>query len=124
MRTVTLLAIAGALGTLARYGLAVAVQRLHGTPFPWGTFSVNIVGAFLFGLLWSLAEQRTFLSGDTRLILLTGFMGAFTTFSTFMFESSQLLRDTEWLLAAGNLGGQIIIGLVAIFAGLALGRLL
>lgn len=124
MQRLLFLAVAGALGALARYGLVIFVQRQYVAVFPWGTFTVNTLGCFMFGLVWSIAEDRLLISDDMRLILLTGFIGAFTTFSTFMFESSQLMRDAEWMLTAGNILGQTILGLSLMFAGLALGRLL
>jgi fluoride exporter len=117
------LALAGAIGTLARYGLGGLVQRICGESFPWGTLTVNAVGCFLFGVVWTLAEDRLVLSGETRFIVLTGFMGAFTTFSTFTFETGELLRDSEWLLAMGNILGQNVLGLILLFLGLAVGRL-
>ncbi len=118
-----LLALAGATGTLARYGMGGLVQRLHATAFPWGTFVVNALGCLAFGFVWSLAEERLVISGETRLIVLVGFMGAFTTFSPYAFESAQLLDDGEFLLAAGNLALQNATGIVLVLVGLALGRL-
>ena len=123
MQRILLLGFAGALGALARYGLALLVQRLNVTGFPWGTFVINMLGCLAFGFIWALAEERLFISGETRLILLTGFMGAFTTFSTFMFESSQLMRDSEWAFVVGNVVGQNLLGLLLMFLGLTLGRL-
>jgi fluoride exporter len=116
------LAGAGALGTLARYGVAGVVQRALGGAFPWGTLVVNAVGCLLFGLVWALAEERMVISGETRAILLVGFMGAFTTFSTFAFETSAMLRDAEWSFALANVLSQNVLGIVCFFAGLALGR--
>lgn len=119
-----LIALAGAMGSLARYGLGGVVQNALGKSFPWGTVTVNLLGCLLFGLVWGLAvESRLTISAETRMILLVGFMGAFTTFSTFSFETVKLLEDSEWLLALGNLALQNIGGLVAMFVGLALGRL-
>ncbi len=118
-----LIAFAGALGTLARYSLAGTVQRFLGSGFPWGTALVNILGSFLFGVIWSLAEGRLALTPQTRAIVLTGFMGAFTTFSTFMFETSGLMRDTQWMMAAGNIALQTCLGLICMLAGLAIGQL-
>ncbi len=118
------LCVTGAIGTLCRYGLGGWVQRLIPTAFPWGTLAVNASGCFLFGIVWSLAEHRMLISGQTRLILLVGFMGAFTTFSTFAFETSQMLDDGEWLLAAGNLLLQNISGVILVLIGIALGRLI
>jgi fluoride exporter len=117
------LGIAGGLGALARYGLSSLVQRYSGAMFPWGTFVVNVLGAFVFGFIWSLVEQRLVMSIETRVILLTGFLGGFTTFSSFMFESAALITDGQWGLAALNLGGQVMAGLAAVFLGLALGRM-
>jgi fluoride exporter len=118
------LAAAGALGTLARYGVGGVVQRALGGAFPWGTLVVNAVGCLLFGLVWALAEERMVISGETRAILLVGFMGAFTTFSTFAFETSAMLRDAEWMMAAVNSLSQNLLGIAAFFLGVALGRAL
>jgi CrcB protein len=101
LRRILLLALAGATGTLARYWLSGFVQRSNLT-FAWGTLAVNGLGCFLFGLVWALAEERLLISGETRIILLAGFMGAFTTFSTYMFETRQMLAASEWLLGATN----------------------
>lgn len=116
------LALAGAMGTLSRYGLGGLVQRILGESFPWGTLTVNALGCFLFGFVWTLAEDRLLISGETRFIVLTGFLGAFTTFSTFTFETGGLLRDSEWLLALGNILGQNVLGLTLLFLGLTVGR--
>jgi CrcB protein len=123
MQKLMLIGLAGALGAVARYTLGGLVQRYTGATFPWGTFVVNIIGAFLFGLIWSLVEQRLVISVEARVIILSGFLGAFTTFSSFMFESSSLIGEAQWGLAALNIGGQIVLGLAAMFLGLAAGRL-
>lgn len=124
MQNLLWIAAAGGVGALARYGLGGLVHRLWGPSFPWGTFTVNILGCFMFGLVWALAETRFAISGQMRLIVLTGFMGSFTTFSTFVFESGMLLRDGQYLLAAANMIGQNLVGLLALFLGLALARAL
>lgn len=122
MQKLLLIGLAGALGALARYGLGGLVQRYAGVTFPWGTFVVNIIGAFLFGFIWSLVEQRLVISVETRVIILSGFLGAFTTFSSFMFETSSLIGEAQWGLAVLNVVGQVILGLMAMFLGLAAGR--
>jgi CrcB protein len=122
MQKLLLIGMAGAAGTLARYVLGGLVQRFAGATFPWGTFAVNIVGAFLFGLIWSLVEQRLVISPEARIIVLSGFLGAFTTFSSFMFETSALIGEAQWGLALLNVGGQTVLGLAAMFLGLAIGR--
>lgn len=124
IRKLAILALAGAAGTLCRYWLAGAVQRLWGSDLPVGTFAVNMAGCLLFGLVWGLLENRAGLSGEWRLAALTGFMGAFTTFSTFVFESGELMRDAQWLRLALNVGGQNAVGFAALFLGTSLGRTL
>ena len=79
MTTVLWLAVAGAAGTLARWGLQGLVHTLQPTLFPWGTLAVNALGCLLFGLVWSLSEERLLVPPHIRLVVLTGFMGAFTT---------------------------------------------
>ncbi len=116
------LALAGALGTLARYGVAGTAQRVFGGEFPWGTLAANLAGCFLAGLFWSVAESRLSISGQMRTIVLMGFMGAFTTFSAFMLETSELLRDAQWSWALGNIALQNILGLILFFIGLGIGR--
>lgn len=119
-----LLALAGGLGSLSRYGLAGAVQRMAGSAFPWGTATVNVLGCFLFGLLWALGETRLGLSGEVRAIVLTGFMGAFTTFSTYIFETRGLAADAQYLPALLNVLGQTLVGFACMLGGLAAGRAL
>jgi CrcB protein len=117
-----LLSIAGAAGTLARYWLGGLLQWLCGTTFPWGTLAINVVGCLLFGFVWSLADERMLISPQSRIVILTGFMGAFTTFSAFAFETAQLLSDAEWFQAFGNIALENVIGIAAMFLGFAIGR--
>lgn len=124
MQKLALIGLAGAAGALCRFGMASAVQRLAGPAFPLGTFVVNVTGCLAFGLLAGLFEGRVQVSPETRFALLTGFLGAYTTFSTYAFESSALLRDGAWLPAALNIGGQVALGLAAVAIGLNLGRAL
>jgi CrcB protein len=124
MQKLAWLALAGAMGTLARYGLAGFVHRINGVSFPWGTVAVNLAGCFLAGLFWSLFENRWPVSGETRTIILVGFMGAFTTFSALILETGELMRSAEWLHAATNLTIQNGVGFFALFVGAALGRLI
>lgn len=117
------LAAAGALGTLARYGLTGAVHKLKGTAFPWGTLAVNLIGCLIAGFIWTLFEGREPVDAETRTLILVGFMGAFTTFSAFILDTSHLIRAADWTSAAANIAVQNVVGIVALFAGLALGRL-
>jgi CrcB protein len=118
------LALAGTCGTLARYWMSGAVYDLLGRNFPWGTAAVNILGCLLFGAVWVLAEERFILSSETRVVVLIGFMGAFTTFSSLIFESNQLMRDSQWLYAMLNMVGESILGFAGLWLGMALGRLI
>ena len=85
---------------------------------------MNILGCFLFGLVWILAEERGILSAQARILILTGFMGAFTTFSTLVFESGALMNDGQWLRVVLNVGGQNLVGFVALYLGFGLGRII
>ena len=122
MQKLLLIGLAGALGALTRYSLSGFVQRYSGFTFPVGTLVVNLLGTFLFGFIWSLVEQRLVISVETRVVILSGFLGAFTTFSSFMFETSALVGDGQWGYAFLNITVQIVLGMVAIFLGLAAGR--
>jgi fluoride exporter len=115
--------VAGALGTLARYGLTGFIHRINGTSFPWGTMAVNLIGCFLAGLLWSLFENRWPVSGETRMLVLVGFIGAFTTFSALILETGELIRSTELMRAVTNLTLQNGLGFCSLVIGAALGRL-
>lgn len=117
------IALAGAVGTLCRYWVSGLVQAAGGDRFPWGTLAVNVAGCFLFGLISGLAEDRLLISNQTRFILATGFLGAFTTFSTFAYETTAYLRDSQWLLASANLVGQNTLGLAAVVVGFAASRM-
>lgn len=114
--------LAGALGALSRYGLALVVQRGTGTLFPWGILTVNVAGCFIFGLIFGLAEERGVVRPEFRAIALIGFLGAFTTFSTFAFDTLNLIRAERYALAAANLLLSNALGVIAVFGGLALSR--
>jgi CrcB protein len=118
-----LLALAGALGTLARYWVAGLVYGIKGAASPWGTAAVNLIGCFLAGLLWVLFESRWPVYGETRVLVLVGFMGAFTTFSAFILDTGELLRSAGWMHAAANVAMQNVFGVVALFLGVMLGRM-
>jgi CrcB protein len=119
---ILLIAIGGAAGAVARYAMDVTIAtRLDGA-FPWGTFAVNLSGSFALGLLFALVIERELLPAGARGPLMIGFLGAFTTFSTLMLESWRLWEDGAVALALGNLTGSMVLGVVALVGGLALGR--
>jgi CrcB protein len=117
-----LVALAGAAGALTRWGLATAVGRVAPVGFPYGTLAVNVAGCILAGVVWALAEERLLIHADVRTILLVGFMGSFTTFSAYALETSVLAHDARWAAAAANVLVQNVLGVAALFVGLALGR--
>jgi CrcB protein len=116
-------ALGGALGSTARYLLDGAVYRILPATFPYGTFVVNLTGCFVFGVLIGIAEDRLVVGSAARAFLLIGVLGGFTTFSSFAFETVQLLRGGEAMRGASNVVGQVIGGLVLLWAGAAVGRL-
>jgi len=116
-----LIALAGGIGTLARYGLAGVAQRAFSGEFPAGTLAVNLFGCLLAGLVWALAESRLNFGGDMRAYVFVGFMGAFTTFSTYILETSELLRNGQWLLAGTNLVVHTFAGIALFAVGLSVG---
>jgi CrcB protein len=115
-------AIGGAAGAVSRYLLQGWVDGLAGGQFPWGTFAINISGSFALGLLFALAIDRALISPEVRAPLMIGFLSAYTTFSTLMLESWRLIEEGDLVFALANLVGSVVIGLVALVAGLALGR--
>lgn len=120
--TVLGIALAGALGALARYGLEGFVSRRVPGAFPWGTFVVNVSGAFVLGLLFTLLTERLSVDPWLRSSLTIGFLGAYTTFSTLSLESYRLLADGAIGLAIANTIGSLGTGLVAVYLGVVAGR--
>jgi CrcB protein len=119
---VLMVAVAGAAGSLLRWGMAVVVQRAAGGGFPWGTYCVNILGCLAFGLVVALAEDKAWIGPQARLVALTGFMGAFTTFSTFAYDSALFYREGMWVMLAANVIGQNVLGVACVLMGLKLGQ--
>ncbi len=119
-----LIAIAGggALGALLRYGVANGLHALLGRGFPYGTLAVNLVGSFLMGLLFVLLNERLVVAPEWRGFLLVGLLGALTTFSTFSIETLLLIQQADYAKALLNVVSNLLLCLVAVWAGLMLGR--
>jgi CrcB protein len=113
-------ALAGALGALARYGVHGVVQSRVASKFPYGTVVVNLTGSFALGLLVGLVTYQG-LDPDVRTVVGTGFIGAYTTFSSFSYDTFGLLEDGATTAAVVNALGSVAVGLVAATAGFALG---
>lgn len=122
--TLLLVGAGGFLGAIARYLVDGWVSRLTGAGLPWGTLLVNVSGSFALGVLFALTIDRGVLPAEIRAPLMIGFIGAYTTFSTWMLESWRLVETGDFAAAVANLAGSVGLGLVAVVLGLAVGRLL
>ncbi|GGO56964.1 hypothetical protein GCM10012287_51770 [Streptomyces daqingensis] len=116
-----LVAVGGAVGAPLRYLTDRAVQIRHDSLFPWGTFTVNVAGSLLMGLLTGAAVSGA-AGPQVTALLGTGLCGALTTYSTFSYETLRLAEKGRGLQAAANVAGSLAAGLAAVFLGLALGR--
>ena len=124
MNVILLVAAAGALGSLSRYALSGAVYNALGQNFAYGTLVVNVVGSFLLGLLMQLGLNTDLIPPHLRTAAAIGFIGAFTTFSTFTYETVQFIQDGAWGAALLNIITSLILGIAAVFAGIFTGRLI
>ncbi len=111
------LVVGGILGTVGRYLLSPAVYRWLGTAFPYGTLVVNLLGALVIWFLSTLAEKKFLLTPEFRMFWMIGFLGAFTTFSSLIYESWKLMQDGQFFLAGTNLVGSMVLGLMAFWLG-------
>ncbi|WP_337940706.1 MULTISPECIES: fluoride efflux transporter CrcB [Parabacteroides] len=121
MIKVLILITGGAIGSALRYWVSMWVQRSMLYSFPFGILSVNVIGSFLIGFCWSLAEDYNF-SVNTRAFLFTGLFGGFTTFSSFALDTMSLMKTGDYKLAFINILASNILGLIAVFLGLLLGK--
>jgi len=119
---ILMVAIGGAVGAVARYGMGGWVQSLVRTSFPMGTLVVNALGSMLLGFLFLLLEGLA-LSPETRALVTIGFLGAFTTFSTFSYEAIVLFQGGEWMRGGVYVGSSVALGLAGVLAGMALGSI-
>jgi CrcB protein len=117
-----LICLGGAVGTGARYLIAVEAPRVLGTAFPYATLTVNLIGSFLLGVIMHVGLTSNLMSPDLRLILATGVMGGFTTYSTFNYETMEYLREGAFWLAGLNVAATLLLCLLAGALGLAIAR--
>jgi CrcB protein len=118
-------AIGGAVGSMARYGLGGLVSDKTGGAFPWGTLVVNITGSFVIGLLGAITAPEGKMTPPSRALatqlLITGVCGGYTTFSSFSLQTLNLLRDREWFYAGGNILLSVVLCMIAVWLGYLLG---
>lgn len=120
LATIGWVAIFGALGSVARLLVSTGVRNAVGEPYLVGTFAVNVIGCFLFGVAWGYAAGNW--SKGMQAAVFTGFFGGFTTFSSFAFESLELFQQDRIGLALGNIVAQNVLGIVAAWLGVGIGR--
>ena len=122
MRSVLVVGLGGFLGAIARYGVSLAVARLWTMEFPLGTFLINVSGSFVLGLFSTLATERLAVDPAWRLLVATGFVGAYTTFSTFEYETHRLVEVGASAWAAVNVVASVVVGFLAVRLGVLLAR--
>ena len=118
------LVVGGALGTTLRYFFSGTIYKITGADFPYGTLAVNIAGCFIIGFLVSITETKFILGPNSKTLLMVGFCGAFTTFSTFILETANLMKDGEISRAFLNVFISLILGFVFLRAGMIMGEVL
>lgn len=119
-----MIALGGALGALARYQLAAVIQARVPAGFPWGTFVVNISGCAVMGAAATLLSERLVIHPNWRFLVPIGFIGAYTTFSTFEYETFRAVVEGSWMIGAVNVIGSVVAGYVALWLGVLLARAL
>ncbi len=124
MSKLLLVGLAGFIGTVGRYLMSGVIAKRYGETFPMGTLLVNLIRCFLVGLLFYLLEERFLVNQTARTVILIGFLGGFTTFSSFGLQTFTLLRDGESGLAVLNIAASNLVGLLLVWAGYTLARVL
>jgi CrcB protein len=122
--TYLIIGIGGFLGANARYLLGGWIAERYGTSFPYGTMVINVSGSFVIGFFLVLISDRFIIHPNWRLFFAIGFLGAYTTFSTFSFETFALIQQRSFVLAVANMAGSVVLGQLAVVAGMILARLL
>lgn len=117
-----MIAVGGAMGAIARYQLAAMIQARVPVGFPWGTFVVNITGCLVMGIATTLLTERLVVHPNWRFLIPIGFIGAYTTFSTFELETFRAVTEGGWLMGAFNVVGSVLAGYVALWLGVMLTR--
>jgi CrcB protein len=122
IRILLIIGIGGFLGSVGRYLTQQGIIKIFPVIFPYGTFVVNIAGCFLIGIFSALADRGNAITPEWRFFLTTGFCGGYTTFSTFSYESYNLIRDEQYMFLSLYIGLSVVIGIMATFLGIILIR--
>lgn len=110
----------GFIGSVMRYLVQVFVEKGMTTTFPWGTFIANVVGSFIIGIVFGLAEKGNVLSAEWRMFLAVGICGGFTTFSSFAYNNLNMIKEHSLLQLLWNVGGSLFFGILAVYLGIIL----
>ncbi len=110
----------GFIGSVMRYLVQVFVEKGMTTTFPWGTFIANVVGSFIIGIVFGLAEKGNVLSAEWRMFLAVGICGGFTTFSSFAYNNLNMIKEHSFLQLLWNVGGSLFFGILAVYLGIIL----
>jgi CrcB protein len=116
--------LGGFIGAIARFWLGAYISNRLGTRFPYGTFVINITGSFLIGLTITLLAERTHWNPNWRYLIPIGFIGAYTTFSTFEYETMRSIQDGEFVIAFLNVSLSLVVGFISVWGGVVTGRML
>lgn len=123
LKTVLLVGSGGFIGSVMRYLLQYHMEKNLTSLFPWGTFTANIAGSFLIGIIFALAERGNILNTEWRMFLAVGVCGGFTTFSAFAYNNFTMLKQNAFLPLIINVGGNVILGILAVYLGVVLVRM-
>lgn len=119
MKAILLVGLGGGIGSILRYLTSVLVSKQTSSIFPWGTFSVNIIGCLLAGIIIGILERQQILNSDLKLLLITGFCGGYTTFSAFSIENMYLLQNGQPLTVLLYISISVVLGVIAVWGGMA-----
>ena len=122
LRTILIVGAGGFIGSVMRYLVQLFVEKGVSSTFPWGTFIANITGSFIIGIVFALAQKGNLLSAEWRLFLAVGICGGFTTFSSFAYNNLTMLKEQAYGQFIWNVGGSLILGLLAVYLGMVLVR--
>lgn len=122
LREFIYIAVAGGLGAIGRYYMAGLTHRVLGDGFPYGTLIVNVAGSFLLGFVVQVGMSTDILPRSLRLAITFGFLGAFTTFSAFSYETFGYIEDGSWMMVGVNVLANVLPAIIAVFLGVLLGR--